>query len=243
MPPRAPSPRPTSVPGPSLPPVPNAGSWHLNFSDDFSGTSLDLKKWHPNWFGASETAITNSVDTHDQECIDPKQTTVSNGELNIAAIAKSCDGYSFASGLISSNGLFSFTYGYFEARIWTPGGSSISDWPAFWADGQNWPQDGEIDVMEGLGGSACWHFHYSDGDPGGCAAVHDPGSSWHTYGADWEPGSVVYYYDGIRVGQITTGVTSSPMYLILNLGVSSSMSPPIVVPAIMRVDYVRVWSH
>ena len=56
-------------------------------------------------------------------------------------------------------GLFSFTYGYMEARIWLPGSGEIADWPAFWADGQNWPTDGENDVLEGLGGQACAHFH------------------------------------------------------------------------------------
>ena len=99
-----------------------------------------------------------------------------------------------------------------------------------------------MDIMEGLGGGkACWHFHSPSGGPGGCA----PGdfTGWHTYGAEWKPGSVTYYYDGKQVGQITTGITSSPMYVILNNGVSTEHGGPTVTPADMMTDYVRVWQH
>ena len=100
----------------------------------------------------------------------PAQVSVANGELDLTAIAKaeSCGGVarSDASGILTTNGTFSFTYGYMEARIWLPGSGSIADWPAFWADGQNWPTDGEIDILEGLGGQACAHFHNPAGAPG-----------------------------------------------------------------------------
>ena len=51
--------------------------------------------------------------------------------------------------------------------------------------------------MEGLSGQACWHFHDPQGGPGGCSTATYTGG-WHTFGADWEPGSVTYYYDGHR---------------------------------------------
>ena len=63
---------------------------------------------------------------------------------------------------------------------------------------------------------------------------------WHTFAADWRRGRVSYFYDGKLVGTIRQGITNAPMYLILNLGVSSSISPPIRVPSEMRVDWVRV---
>lgn len=74
---------------------------------------------------------------------------------------------------------------------------------------------------------------------GGCAAGTFTG--WHTYGVDWEPGSVTYYYDGHQVGQITSGVISAPMYLILNDAVPGGGY--IHAPSTMKVDYVRVWRH
>ena len=65
-------------------------------------------------------------------------------------------------------------------------------------------------------------------------------TGWHTYAADWQPGVVTYYYDGTEVGQITTGITSSPMYLILNDAVGGA-GGQVVTPSTMQVDYVRVW--
>lgn len=94
--------------------------------------------------------------------------------------------------------------------------------------------------MEGLGGQACYHYHSPSGGPGGCATGNYSG--WHTYGAEWKPGSVTYFYDGKQVGQITTGISSSPQYLILNNAVWSGGGPS-ATPADMQVDYVRVWQH
>jgi len=51
---------------------------------------------------------------------------------------------------------------------------------------------------------------------------------------------VTYYYDGVDVGSITTGITSSPMYLILNNTVSP-YSPNDSEADSMQVQYVRVW--
>ena len=136
---------------------------------------------------------------------------------------------------------FTFTYGRMTARIWVPPGTgAIRNWPAFWANGTGtWPTTGELNVMEGLRGRACWHFHSSSGGPGGCAALANP-SGWHIFAADWRPGSVTYFYDNVQVGRITTGVTGDPMYLVLNLGVSSLQSPPVTLPSEMLVDWVRV---
>jgi len=55
--------------------------------------------------------------------------------------------------MVNSNGKFNYTYGYLEARVWLSGTGAISNWPAVWTDGQSWPADGELDVMEGLSAS------------------------------------------------------------------------------------------
>jgi hypothetical protein len=46
----------------------------------------------------------------------------------------------------------------------------------------------------------------------------------------------------VKVGQITTGITSAPQYLILN-NTQGSYGGPTNVPVTMLVDYVRVWQH
>jgi beta-glucanase (GH16 family) len=146
-----------------------------------------------------------------------------------------------------ATGGYQFTYGVVEALVYVPpsASSTIANWPAVWADGQTWPTDGEDDILEGLGGSACFHFIYasssgSEVNPGACVTGNFSG--WHTFAVNWEKGSVTYYYDGTQVGQITTGVTSDPMFLILDNTIGS-IGGPIVTPSDFQVSYVKVWQQ
>lgn len=219
-----------------------AGSWKMVFDSEFNGSSLDPSQWSAGWYGSGITPGVNSIE---QDCMDPSLVNVSGGVLTLSAIAKqeTCGGVTqpYASSIVTTNGKFSFTYGFMEAKIWMPGNGSISDWPAFWAVGQNWPTNGEIDVVEGLGGSAQVHFHYAGGTLGPLTGTGTYTGGWHTFGADWEPGSITFYYDGVDIGSFTNGITSAPMNLILDMAVSSES--PAVAPAAMKVDYVRVWQH
>ena len=229
--------------GSALQPVGAApGTWNLNFDSEFNGTSLNGSQWSTGWFGSGITKGINSAET---ECMDPAQVSVSNGELDLTSIQKSetCGGVTqpYTSGMVTTHGLYNFTYGYAEARIWMPGsGSSISEWPAFWTDGQSWPTDGENDIVEGLGGQAQAHFHDASGTDGPLTGKGAFTGGWHTFGADWEPGSVTYYYDGVKIGTFTNGITGAPMYIIIDLAVAGGAGVP---SATMRVDYVRVWQH
>ena len=216
------------------------------FEDQFNGTRLDTSKWRPNWLAGSDTASTKPVSTQEQSCYSPAQVSVGGGSLQLWASARLCPAnngitYPYAAGMVQTAKDFTFTYGRMTARIWVPPGAGpIRNWPAFWANGTGtWPTTGEINVMEGLRGRACWHFHSTSGGPGGCAALANP-SGWHLFAADWRPGSVTYFYDNVQVGRITTGITGDPMYLVLNLGVSSLQSPPVTLPSVMLVDWVRV---
>lgn len=219
------------------------GKWTMRFDDEFNGSSLDSSKWTANWLGATG-ATTPPVNSSEPECYDPNQATVANGQLDLTAIAATCtvggQTYAYKSGMVQSNGHFSFTHGAFEARIWTPAGNGM--WPAFWTDGQNWPTNGEIDVLEAYGHDTSeYHYHYAgcggDCGPGGSSVVNGATAGWHTYSANWQSNTITWYYDGTPVWSYPTQ-TNSPMYLILNLGLNSNSA---AVPATMRVDYVRVW--
>jgi beta-glucanase (GH16 family) len=59
---------------------------------------------------------------------------------------------------------------------------------------------------------------------------------WHTFGVDWQPGRLDYYYNGVRVGRVTRDVPRTPHYLIVNLATSGE-----VIEETLLVDYVRVW--
>jgi beta-glucanase (GH16 family) len=230
-------------------PTGDPGEWRTIFDDEFVGTSLARSKWSTGWFDPS--GISGPVGPATElECYDPSHVVVGGGELdlNLTSTPETCASgggslhMPYTSAIVTTNGKFSFTYGFVEARIWLPGSGAIADWPAFWAEGQTWPTDGELDVVEGINGYANWHFHDPAGAPGGFSQGQYAGG-WHTFGADWEPGSVTWYYDGENVGATTMGITSSPMYLILDLAIDRVNSGPLEAPATMRVSYVRVWQH
>jgi beta-glucanase (GH16 family) len=242
-------------------PVGVAGSWHLIFDDEFDESSLNAADWSTGWFGSG---ITGGVSSTEPECYDPSHVVVGSDELdlNFAQGAETCDGAShpYTSGMVTSDGKFSFTYGLIEARVWLPTTSTgqVADWPTVWTDGQNWPDDGEIDVVEGLEGQACAHWHgptddgagFGPNGGSGCPAGTYTGG-WHTFAADWEPGIVTWYYDGQDIGCIESSgtacgnydstITSSPMYLILSIG--SDAADTITAPTSMRIQYVRVYQH
>ena len=260
--PPTPKPAPTHRPRPreQVPQAPQApqtpmptgvrGDWKLAFDDEFSGTSLDTAKWSTGWYGSG---ITRPIDSAEKDCYDPAQVSEGGGAIGLTLIRKSEDcGVSdamYTTGVVTTMGKFNFTYGFIEARVWLPAvagnPSEAANWPDVWADGQSWPEDGEIDIAEGLTGSVCAHFHGPD-NPIGVGAGGRTGcpdgtfaGGWHVFGADWEPGIVTYYYDGVDIGSVTSGITSAPMFLIL----SYAAADPLQAPATMRVDYMRVWQH
>jgi len=228
------------------------GDWKLTFDDEFSGTSLDTAKWSTGWYGSG---ITPPLDSAEQDCYDPAQVSEGGGTLGLTLIRKSEDcgvsDQAYTTGVVTTRGKFNFTYGFIEARVWLPAvpgnPSAAANWPDVWADGQSWPEDGEIDIAEGLGGGGCAHFNGPDNPIGvgaggptqtGCPDGTYAGG-WHVFGADWEPGIVTYYYDGADIGSVTSGITSAPMFLIL----SYASGDPYQAPATMTVDYMRVWQH
>jgi hypothetical protein len=240
--------------------APPPGSWTPKFDDEFSkDAALNTASWTPGWFGTGITGPVNGT------CLSSANVLLGAGTPNffstlgstlnlwLKPVASQCGKTRspYTGALVSSNprdGVsrhagFSQTYGYFEAQIYLPPApdGTVANWPAWWMDGQVWPQDGEIDIVEGLGGKACFHFHFSrNNPPGGC--VSGKAGKWHTFGVDWEASSITWYYDGLQVGQVTSNVTSSPMYLILN-NCQGKYGGTTVVPSDMQVSYVRVWQH
>lgn len=222
------------------------GNWSLKMSDEFNGTSLNKTMWTPGWFS---TGISGPVNDLEKACYSPNQLKMpGDGSLHmlLGVQQNTCKAtYPNTGALISSNPLdyvsghtgYQYAYGVVEWRVYlTPDSNgNIANWPGVWSNGQNWPNDGENDTMEGLGGSACYHFHSTAGGPGGCASGKYAG--WHTFASNWQPGSVKYYYDGVYVGQITTGITSSPQYLI----VQQTTDLQTAIASEILIDYVRVW--
>jgi beta-glucanase (GH16 family) len=241
-------------------PVGVPGEWRLVWRDEFRGDRLNLRKWRPNWLAGNDQAVTKPINHLEVAAYDPRQVSVGNGVLRLRAAKRTVtanDGrtYRYVSGMVESFHDFRFTHGFAEARIFLPAnmdpslapvGSAGPNWTAFWLNGENHPEDGEIDVMEVLSGNdVAWHYHWAGGSNGGYPSAWygtmPGGGSWHTFGVAWNARSLTFYYDGKRVGRHTEGVTSVPHYLILNLALSEP--PYIKVPQTVRVAYVRVWKR
>lgn len=215
-------------------------NWALLFNDNFTGTSLNKTNWAPYWF--SDGTLNPGSNTRGYA----SNVTV-NGQLNLllnnltnGACVSSNPGGGAKPG-------FQFTYGYAEAQLTLPTNSGvIAHWPSWWLDGQHWPTDGEIDIMEGLSGHAAWHYHYdsgggADGHPIGGNINTSPGT--HIYGVNWYPGHLDFYYDGTKVASASNAslsggatISSSPMYLIFAHDAGSQSAA-----ATMVVHYARVF--
>jgi beta-glucanase (GH16 family) len=238
-------------------PPPGTG-WRLAFDDEFDGTTLDTGKWHTCFWWATDTCSIES--NNELELYTRDEVSVQNGYLRLRAEKRDMVGwngklYHYTSGMVMTGGRkdvippgFTFTYGYMEARVRVPAGKGL--WPAFWTLPASYTYPPEIDMTEILGDSTTvthMHYHYSGTDVGSTWTGPDFSTGWHTFAADWEPGQIIWYVDGVERFRYTNSstVTSSPMYVLLNLAVGGDWpgapDASTVFPAYYDVDFVRIW--
>jgi beta-glucanase (GH16 family) len=256
--------------GVTSPAAPTETKWHLTWSDEFNapnGTPPDPKKWTyelgaNGWLNQeleSYTARPANAEQRDGNLVITAQKEEFTGADGIPA--------HYTSSRLRTLGLFSQTYGRFEARIQLPLGKGI--WPAFWMMGADivakpWPACGEIDIFENIGEA---NRTYS--------SIHGPGYSatkgitkrlvlpegqavntaFHLYAVEWKPNNIRFYVDDVLVVERTPAdlppgtkwVYDHPFFMLLNVAVGGSWpgSPDATTsfPQRMLVDYVRVYSE
>lgn len=239
-------------------------AWTLTWSDDFegiAGSSPDKLKWTydigtgNNGWGNSELEYYTNRPSNVQ--------LNGEGQLVITARKESFSGSGYTSARIKTQGLFSQTYGRFEARIKTPTGPGI--WPAFWLLGDNisevsWPQCGEIDIMEQRGQepSVTHGTVHGPGYFGGNAKTKAFGlltgrfdMDFHVYAIEWGEDYIDFFIDDFLYHRIQpndlTGewVFNKPFFIILNVAVGGNYvgypTTGTPFPQSMIIDYVRVY--
>ncbi|MXS71294.1 glycoside hydrolase family 16 protein [Chryseobacterium binzhouense] len=241
-------------------------SWELTWSDEFdgvAGTLPDAAKWSYDigtgsggWGNQELQYYTNR----------PENVSLDgNGNLVITARKENYNGSAFTSARIKTKGLFDQQYGRFEARLKTPYGPGL--WPAFWMLGANidtvqWPQCGEIDIMELRGQEP----HIAHG------TLHGPGYSagnaitkayalkdgrfdvdFHLFAVEWDADKIDFFVDDYLYQRLTRDevekkgqwVYNSPFFMILNVAVGGNyVGFPVdgtPFPQKMTIDYVRVY--
>lgn len=218
-----------------------------SFHDEFDGDEVDLTKWTFQNGDGSDYGIPG-WGNNEKQYYRAENATVEDGLLKITARVEEYGGKKYTSAKLVTQGIFSQTYGRFEARIMLT--SALEGlWPAFWmmpADSEygGWPRSGEIDIMEIKGRipdnvSSTLHFGnphnyiYKNYQYPNNGKITD----FHVYAVDWTPESMKFSVDGevyhiIRSGQWYTdgkGGGENPdapfdedFFIILNLAVGGN---------------------
>lgn len=230
-------------------------NYKLTFDDEFDALSVSQTgsgtTWsdiRPQWRqdAESDTGFGQSSFVDPGSGYNPF--AVSGGALSITAVPdRTPYGVpgSWESGLISTQGHFSQTYGYFEMRVETA--SAPGSWDAFWLLPDHPTANQELDVMEHLGNDDAGTYstiHTADGTPAQQLQVYSRDaareSGFHTYGMDWEKDRISFYVDGQLMGsQATPSDMHSPMYILADLATENGAQGPSITT---KIDYIRAFS-
>lgn len=238
------------------------------FEDNFSS---DLSKWNI-WEGG---AYNNELQLYQSQNL-----SLENGNLVIRAKKEQVQGKILPGN--SAQKAFGFTSGRIEskqsvsandatpvvrmsARIQLALGTGM--WPAFWAYGNPWPTQGEIDILEGTGQPDNYITNYFYGKNAGksdangkltvkkVVAPYELTSSFHIYELIWTKSSLTYLLDG-KVVDLKSASTEGGEYIpefyektqnvILNLAVGGDIFGPLntadIKTGTMYVDWVKVFT-
>lgn len=257
----------TTIAPPEPQPIDESDGWELVWNDEFDGDAIDETNWTYDlggWgWGNGEAQFYTTR---------PENARVENGLLVISLLQEKYEESYYTSARLKTQGLREFQYGRIEARMKVPRGAGT--WPAFWMLGasfgrdeddpnaSNWPDAGEIDVMEHVGrkpqvtyGTIHGPGYAGAGSLGGWNTQdYDIADEFHTYAIEWDETGIEWFYDGepfYEIGPDDLGgrewVYDQPFFLIVNLALGGTFGGNIALdneyPLHLYVDHVRVYQR
>ncbi|MEO8087399.1 MAG: family 16 glycosylhydrolase [Bacteroidota bacterium] len=193
--------------------------WHLTFSDEFDGDSLDQSKWSSHFPCSDGSDQCDGARVADGGIYLDSNIIVSNGTLKFITKKQTTTWFSktrdYTSGMIySKSSPYRFKYGKFEIRCKVPSGKGF--FSTFWMFGGDGVGTAtEIDVFE-ISGSTPNHHHlgilkyhetelisqYDYGYDG-----NDFSREFHVFDATWDPFFINFSVDGTQVFHIARFMT------------------------------------
>lgn len=254
----------TGAAGSDPPTIDAPDGMELVWSDEFDGDTIDPTNWTFD-IGAGGWGNGEAQYYTDR----PENARVEDGRLVIELRQEQYEGSYYTSARLKTLGLQEFQYGRIEARVLVSRGAGT--WPAFWALGadfdtdsddpdRQWPNVGEIDVMEYVGREPDLTMGTLHG-PGYSGAGgltrwnrqdHDIADDFHTFAVEWDAEGIEWFYDDesfYEIGPDDLGgrewVFDRPFFLILNLALGGTFGGNIAIdlefPIRYEIDYVRVF--
>lgn len=187
--------------------------WELAFSDEFNDTKMDTSKWNV------ENAPKKRVDI--MLYSDDNQVVEKDGKVHIYYRKSSLSDTTYMAGRFNSHKKYAPTYGFMESKIHLvkPNGYQMAFWmmpegkgmaSATIPDGT--ANDGaEIDIVEGnkldtFSTGLHWDGYAKSAHKANGKSIKIPNlyeAEYHTFGFEWSPTFVRWYYDGDMIRELT----------------------------------------
>jgi beta-glucanase (GH16 family) len=239
-----------------------ADGWKLIFFDEFEGDIIDRSKW-----GNEIGFIRNNELQYYTDR--PGNAYIENSCLIICGRREDYKTAAYTSASLNTQGRHDFKYGRIEMCAKLPYGKGI--WPAFWTlgtdiDEVDWPECGEIDIMELIGGEGnvggeggdnliYANLHYTDGESpnenNSYVLPKEKGrfcDDFHVIGCEWDEQEIKFYVDDniyFRGSIADKPYFQKPHYILLNLAIGGEWAgdpaPETIFPQYYYIDWVRVY--